>query len=94
MKDVLFNDIGDLDVFDGDFNIGDSTVQNQSLLLQSQKGELKQYPITGVGINNFLLDENKNDLYREIRREFVRDGIKLNSITIDKESILIDAHYE
>lgn len=94
MYDILLDENGDLGCFDGDFDIGDSTIQNQTLLLHFQKGEQKQFPITGVGISNFLLDENKEDLYREVRREFVRDGMTLNSIDIDREVIIVNAHYE
>lgn len=94
MNDFLLGEDGDLAVFNGDFRIGDSTLQNQQLLLLLQKGEIKEAPISGVGAANYLHDENKDELYREIRREFVRDGMKVHEIQLNKNNVVIRADYE
>ena len=49
-------DLGNSVVFGGDGRIalGDITEQNQRLLLSINKGEIKQAPLKGVGIGNFL----------------------------------------
>lgn len=94
MEDVVLDKNMDLSFRNGDFIIAPAVLQNQALLIEFQKGELKQHPETGVGAAQFLLEENKDDLYREIRRELVRDEMKVKSIYLDNEIIKIDADYD
>jgi hypothetical protein len=91
--DILLDENLDLQIVDGDWVIGDSTKQNQQLLLQCQKGEIKQYPKTGVGINNYLLDEEEQSMLREIRSEFEGDGMLVNKLNYSDEKLTIDAQY-
>lgn len=94
MTDILLTDY-DLETGNGDFLLGDPTYQNQELLLLSQKGEWKENPTIGVGISNYLLDEGKADLLRDIRIEFNRDGMKVEKISMDaKGKLLIAASYD
>ena len=91
--DILLSDAGELLMVDGDFVTGDATKQNQKLLLVSQKGEWKESPLTGVGINNWLKDENQGGLKAEIKQQFKADGMKINSLIVNGETIKIDATY-
>lgn len=77
--DILSGQDGDLLCEDGDLVIGDGTVQHQADLIASQKGEYKQDPLVGVGAEMFLLDD-QYDLLREIRAQFERDGMQVDSI--------------
>ncbi len=76
--DIVTNDLASSD---GDFLIGDSTRQHQVDLLVANEGEYKQWPITGVGIEGFLLDEDKTDMIRKIRSQFTRDGMSVLKVT-------------
>jgi hypothetical protein len=93
-KDILLDETGDLAVKDGDFVIGDSTIQHQQLLLMSQKGEWKEKPMVGVGIENYLNDDTTNDMMNEISDQFEKDGMKIKSINSANSELLIDASYE
>lgn len=94
------HDSDDLKIADGDFAKGESTKQHQSLLVRLKKGELRQFPKTGVGIEDFLQDENPGDAYMEIQKQLEADGMVVREIRLqfsqDDEKQLeltIDAYY-
>jgi hypothetical protein len=95
MTDILLDSTLDLQIIDGDFVIGESTVQNQKLLIFSDKGTFKENPMRGVGTRRYLEDENTDALAREIRQEFSLDGMTVNKIVIKEDSTIeIDAFYK
>lgn len=93
MKDLLLNDTGDLLIQNGDVKIGESTLQHQNLLLLTTKGDWRENPLTGVGAAGFLKDENKGELLAEIKKEFEKDGMTVNALSLDNENININAAY-
>jgi hypothetical protein len=84
----------DIIVSNGHLQIGHTLYQNQYLILKAQKGDYKEYPILGVGIDDITNDEDTTEWKRRIREEFERDGLSVNSISIDNGEIKIDADYE
>lgn len=78
----------------GDFVMGDATQQHQRRLLMAQKGEYKQHPLVGVGLRNFIDDESPDNLKREIRMQFVRDGMAVKVLQVTPSGLNIDAVYE
>jgi hypothetical protein len=89
---TLTND--DLTIANGDFVKDESTLQHQSLLIRLKKGELRQYPKTGVGIENYLLDESSGDAYPEIQKQFEADGMTVRSIDVYEDgSVKTQAFY-
>lgn len=95
MKDFLLDSVtGDLMIQDGDFVIGDSTAQNQMLLIMSPKGDFKQFPDATVGAYNYLESEDPTGLLREARLRFTQDGMKVNSLGYDANGkMLVNANY-
>jgi hypothetical protein len=73
----------DLKIADGDFVSTESTTQHQSLLVRLKKGELRQFPKTGVGIDDFLLDDAPGDVFLEIQKQFEADGMVIRSVDIE-----------
>lgn len=96
MTDYLLNEeTNDLVIKNGDFAQGDATQQNQKNLLNINKGELREFPIDGVGLINFLDDENFNDLIREVRREMVKDGMTVDDLKITADGAIgLNASYK
>lgn len=81
-------------ITNGDFTIGESTYQHQKMLLLADKGEFKANPTTGVGSRRYLESYKSDDYAREIRLEFMADGMSVNSLKIgDNLEITIDAQY-
>lgn len=94
MTDFLLDDDLDLLVTDGDLVVGESTAQHQKMLILIDKGEFKDVPMRGVGAQRYLEDDSPENLAREIRLEFVADGMTVNKIQIATDlTIQIDANY-
>ena len=94
MKGIILNDDFSLKVVNGSLAVGDTTAQNQKILILANKGEFKMRPMRGVGAVKFLETDNTSDFAREIRTEFVADGMTVNSIQIGSNLQLeIDASY-
>jgi hypothetical protein len=94
MKGIQLNDDLSLTVVNGSLVIGDVTYQNQKLLLLAEKSEFKSRPMRGVGTKRFLESALPDELAREIRLEFIADGMKVNSIRIPENGQLnVDASY-
>lgn len=77
-----------------DLVLGDTTLQNQALILQSQKGEWKEHPMVGCGIGDMANDDDTTAWRRAIREELARDGMKVRNLRIEENNITIDADYE
>lgn len=93
--DLLLDDNMEIVIADGDFVIGESTAQHQKMLILSEKCELKEVPMRGVGARRFLEDSRPDNLAREIRQEFTTDGMTVKQINIEADlNIQIDAFYQ
>lgn len=77
-----------------DFEVGDVTLQNQALIIASQKGEWKENPMLGCGIDDMANDETTAGWQRSIREELERDGLSVSKIKINNGLIEIEAQYE
>lgn len=85
---------GDLGIANGDFVKGESTLQCMNRLLVSVKGDWRQYPRTGVGLVNFLNDDNLPDLYLEIQEQYKADGLIIDQLQVYNDGRVVEAaHY-
>lgn len=75
--------------------IGDTTYQNQAIILQAVKGEFKEYPTLGVGISDMVNDHETTGWTREIAVQLESDGMTVKEVDIDITSgkLTIDAEY-
>lgn len=86
---------GDLDVSGGDLATAESTVQHQRLLLLINKGELREFPVRGLGISSWLLREDGGgSLNAAVKRELEADGMRVNQVNVRNGDLQIDATYE
>lgn len=93
MTGIQLDNNYDIRVRDGTMSVGETTAQNQALIIGSQKGEWKEQPAVGVGIADMLLDHNPLAWRQEIREQLEIDGQQVNDIQITKQGITVDAHY-
>ena len=77
-----------------DLRVGDTTLQNQALILLAQPGEWKEHPMVGCGIEGITNDEDSGQWRRLIREQLQRDGMTVRSIRFNPDNIEIDAQYE
>ena len=82
VQDIILVD-NDLSISNGDFVIQDSDSQTIELIIDSAIGHWKQFPICGVGVDNFLKSSGQQGaLKREISVQLETDGM----INIDIKS--------
>ena len=77
----------------GELQLGEITPQNQAIINQSHKGELKETPALGVGISDMLLDNDPLYWRVRIREALELDGEVVESIKITSSEVQINAHY-
>lgn len=78
----------------GSLVLGETTAQNQALLLRSHRGEFKENPALGLGISDMLLDNDLLYQRQRIREALELDGQSVYNIKITARQIIIDAQYE
>lgn len=62
-KDILLDDNNDIKILNGDFDIGESEMQEVGLILQSTQGEWKMTPTLGPNLYRFIKAKaNKSDI--------------------------------
>jgi hypothetical protein len=93
MTDILLNSDLDVAIRNGDLVLGESTSQQQQLLLITEKGSWKENPTVGIGAASYLEDEDPAGLLREIKLQFSQDGMAVNKIAFGNSKIEIDANY-
>ncbi|MEI6898253.1 MAG: hypothetical protein WCL00_00115 [Bacteroidota bacterium] len=76
---------GDLLCKDGDFICDDATYMHQNSLLKSNEGEYKKSETVGVGLENYLLDEDPTEMLRKIRIQFANDGMNINELSFNTQ---------
>lgn len=74
--------------------IGNALYQNTGLILICRKGEFKQQPALGVGIEDVLLDDDYLDWRRRIRISLELDEQTVNSVKFNSaDSLTIESEY-
>lgn len=67
--------------------LANTTYQNQAIILQAQKGEIREYLDMGVAMTDELNnDEDTSEIARIIRDEFTKDDIKTDSVTYNEST--------
>jgi len=92
MNDLILKD-GELSIVNGDFEIGESTQQEIENILIAFKGEYKQYPLLGAGLQKMLKARNtRQGITREVNEQLQYDGFRNIDFKIeDAENFTIKA---
>jgi hypothetical protein len=90
---IIDNETGDIAFDNGDIKSGVSDKQHQQLLMICDKGSFKEFPATCVGASNYLETDDTAALLREIKNQFTSDGMTVNKISFEGETLKIDANY-
>lgn len=93
MRDFKQKIDGDIDLSSGDIVWGESTRQHQRDIILTHPGELKHALDSGVGVDDFINDDNPDELLRKTRQEFIKDGQKVTKISFNNGTINTEAYY-
>ncbi len=74
--------------------LGETTPQNQTLLLATHKGEWKEQPMVGVGLEDIVNDHDYAGWRRLIAEQFEMDGQRIDTLKIDSQGLTLEAHYK
>lgn len=94
MKDLKLDQDGDLMIKDDDLALVVSDEQHKEHLLTTEKGAIKQFPGTGVGLFTYLEAEDVAGLLREIAIQFSADGMKVNKVSVQDTKLIHNAEYK
>ena len=87
MIDYKYSADDDLQVEGGDFARVESTYAHQRNLLLCGKGEYTATPTVCVDVENYLDNEDKGAVKRAIVQEFQKDGMKVEDLTPNPDSL-------
>ena len=79
----------DIDLTAGSITVGDTSIQEEALVLLTQRGEWKEYPLIGVGLADMVGDEDVRYWKREVTENLARVGIKIKGVIIKNEQVEI-----
>lgn len=88
------SETGDILVGKNGVSIGDTSQQNQYLILVSHPGEWKENPLLGVGIGDYVNDNETDFIRHSIYENFRMDGIEIEKMTVNPGDIKIAAQYK
>lgn len=74
--------------------LGDVTFQNQNILINATKGEIKEDPLAGVGASNYVESNDGEGFAREIRSQLTRDGQTVKTISVKIPNVRVEAKYD
>jgi hypothetical protein len=81
VKDIKLED-DDLFI-NGDFKVSFSDQQHIIDIIESNVGSWKEYPLVGVGINNYLGSIGKEqEIKRQVKLQLENDGYRVNEVKI------------
>ena len=82
MTDILLDEIGDLQIVNGDFSTGDSTSQDVQNIVMSYPGWWKQFPLMGCAVPNYLNSPAiGQQMVNIIKQQLKLDGKTVSTIT-------------
>ena len=88
------SETGDILVGKKGVSIGDTSQQNQYLILVSHPGEWKENPLLGVGIGDYVNDNETDFIRHSIYENFRMDGIEIEKMTVKPGDVQIAAQYK
>ena len=92
-SDILISN-NDFIIENGDFKVGISDFQHFQVIINSQKGEFKQFPIIGVGIESYLnSNSSEQEIIGLIRDNLTLDKVKIVNISFKDKVLNLDANY-
>jgi len=82
MNDYLLDSIGDLQIVNGDFSIGESTSREVQDIIMSYQGWWKQFPLVGCAAPSYLNSPSiGQQLSNSIKQQLKLDGKTVTTLS-------------
>lgn len=94
MIDFKHTNDGDIDLSTDDIQTDISDGWHKRDIIISKPGEIIEAPTLGVGVFNFLNDENPENLLRSVRQNFTKDGLKVVKLSYINGVLTEESYYE
>lgn len=82
--DILRDENGDFLKTGDDVVYGESTRHHQKKILLARKGDIRRHPTVGVGLEDYIDDEDPEEMLRETSRQFIKDGMRVHKMAFDE----------
>ncbi len=82
VTDYIQDEDFDLIIKGGDLAKGDATEKHQQDLILLNKGENRVLPVVGVGISEYINDDEFGSVKTEIQKQFEADGMTIERLLI------------
>jgi len=87
MKGIELDENFDLQTENGALKLGETSEQNAALIVNSEKGEWKEFPQMGAGLRHLVkLQNSEREIIREVSVALTFDGI--NAAVVIKDGKL------
>ena len=81
MKDILLDKDNNIKILNGDFDVGESEMQEVGLILQSTQGEWKANPILGPNLYQYIKTKaSKTEIDAQVRIHLASDNKDFKSL--------------
>lgn len=92
VKDIKLTENNDLAIQNGDFIAIESDVQHVNDIIEASEGHYKQFPLLGVGIENYLNSNGKEQqLNNSIKVNLKSDNYDVNKIDIITDNGVVNS---
>jgi hypothetical protein len=68
----------------------ESDEQTSELLLELNKGHIRNYPLAGIGLSKQLNNKLSNSFKRDVEKELLIDGVITDSIYFENDELIIN----
>jgi hypothetical protein len=92
---VVDNTTNDLAIHNGDFIIDEQSKTQAKFIMLASKGEIRQYPLLGVGINKYIGSNLADDiLFNVVSNELQSDDLVLDTLNVSRVSNTVSVDIE
>ncbi len=91
--DLLTDANGEFIIRNNDLVVGQADQALIAHLLKTRKGDMSWEPTVGVGVADYLDDDNPLLLRRAARLELERDGVTITKLTVTPAGVEAEGYY-
>ncbi|WP_373810546.1 hypothetical protein [Porphyromonas loveana] len=90
MIGILLDPSGDLDLSTSKIRLGDVRAQTSQILLEAMPGEIREFPLLGLGVRQILGGEVDKAFLLNAKKQLRHCGIPVSRVHADNQTIIIE----